>query len=341
MPLALRVARRARLMGSTVCTCVVLTLMLVCALPVLGVLTDTAGGSATAAAFSRPGLPIEYLEVPSPSMNRNIRVEFQSGGPHAVYLLDGIRAQDDYNGWDVNTAAFEWYYQSGLSVVMPVGGLSSFYTDWYRPAVGKNGTYTYKWETFLTQELPTWLAANKGVNPDGDAAVGVSMSGSASLVLAIYHPAQFIYAGSLSGFPNLSEGSWPSFVNDALRNAGGFNPDDMWGPPTDPAWSRNDPTVNVDKLVANNTRLWVYCGDGTPTDRDTGINKGDLINKEFLEGFAIGTNMAFRDTYQAAGGTNAVFSFPGNGIHDWRDWGAQLQAMKPDLQQTLGATPAA
>ena len=74
-----------------------------------------AGGSATAGAFSRPGLPVEYLDVFSPSMNRNIRVQFQGGGPHAVYLLDGLRAQDDYNGWDINTPAFEWYYDSGLS----------------------------------------------------------------------------------------------------------------------------------------------------------------------------------------------------------------------------------
>ncbi|PRC47734.1 diacylglycerol acyltransferase/mycolyltransferase Ag85A, partial [Mycobacterium sp. ITM-2017-0098] len=50
-----------------------------------------AGGSATAGAFSRPGLPVEYLDVFSTSMNRNIRVQFQGGGPHAVYLLDGLR----------------------------------------------------------------------------------------------------------------------------------------------------------------------------------------------------------------------------------------------------------
>jgi hypothetical protein len=90
----------------------------------------------TANAFSRPGLPIEYLEVPSAAMGRNVRIEFQGGGSHAVYLLDGLRAQDDFNGWDINTAAFEWFYESGLSLVMPVGGMSSFYTDWYEPAVG-------------------------------------------------------------------------------------------------------------------------------------------------------------------------------------------------------------
>ena len=67
--------------------------------------------------------------VPSASMGRDIKVQFQGDGTHAVYLLDGLRAQDDYNGWDINTPAFEWFNQSGLSVVMPVGGESSFYSD--------------------------------------------------------------------------------------------------------------------------------------------------------------------------------------------------------------------
>src|ERR1700761_4846904 len=81
-------------------------------------------GTGVAGAFSKPGLPVEYLDVPSPSMGRNIKVQFQGGGSHAIYLLDGLRAQDDYNGWDINTPAFEEFYQSGLSVIMPVGGQS-------------------------------------------------------------------------------------------------------------------------------------------------------------------------------------------------------------------------
>ena len=129
-----------------------------------------------------------------------------------VYLLDGLRAQDDFNGWDINTPAFEWYLDSGLSVIMPVGGQSSFYSDWYKPACGKAGCSTYKWETFLTQELPAYLSANKGVDASRNAAVGLSMAGSAAMTLAIYHPNQFQYAGSLSGFLNLSEGWWPMLV---------------------------------------------------------------------------------------------------------------------------------
>src|ERR1700740_1322339 len=83
-------------------------------------LIGLAGEAATAGAFSRPGLPVEYLQVPSPSMGRDIKVQFQSGGnnSHAVYLLDGLRARDDYNGWGIEDPAVEWYYQSGVSIVI-------------------------------------------------------------------------------------------------------------------------------------------------------------------------------------------------------------------------------
>src|SRR3954462_6409001 len=219
-----------------------------------------------AGAYSRDGLPVEFLDVPSPSMGRNIRVEFQGGGPHSLYLLDGLRAQDDANGWDINTAAFEWFYQSGISVVMPVGGQSSFYSDWYQPATGSSGTVSYKWETFLTQELPAWLAANKGQAPTGNAVVGLSMSGSAAMTLAIYHPTQFIFASSLSGYLNPSMGLWPTLIGFSMKDAGGYNASNMWGPTSDVAWRRNDPMVNISTQVANNTAVWIYCGNGVTSD---------------------------------------------------------------------------
>jgi diacylglycerol O-acyltransferase / trehalose O-mycolyltransferase len=308
------------------------------AVAVLPGFVGVTGHSATAVAFSRKGLPVEQLDVPSASMGRNIRIQFQGGGPHAVYLLDGLRAQDDFNGWDINTAAFDWFYRSGLSIVMPVGGESSFYTDWYQPAVGDKGTATYKWETFLTQELPAWLAANKGVDPNGNAAVGISMSGGAALTLAIWHPTQFIFAGSLSGFLNPSQGLWPTMIGFAMKDAGGFNSVNMWGVTSDPAWRRNDPMVNLPTLVANNTAIWIYCGTGTPSDLDADSN-GNMFGAQFLESITLNTNKTFQQRYLAAGGHNGVFNFPPNGTHSWNYWGAQLQAMKPDLQRVLGATP--
>jgi diacylglycerol O-acyltransferase/trehalose O-mycolyltransferase len=42
--------------------------------------------------------------------------------------------------------------------------------------------------------------------------------------------------------------------------------------------------------------------------------------------------------YTTAGGRNATFNIDGSGVHGWNYWNAQLIAMKPDMQRTLGAT---
>jgi diacylglycerol O-acyltransferase/trehalose O-mycolyltransferase len=332
----------------------------VLALPTLTVI----GGTPVASAFSREGLPVEYLDVYSTAMGRNVHVQFQDGGApaptsndggapaptsndggapaptssrggrKAVYLLDGLRAQDDFNGWDVNTAAFEWFFESGISVVMPVGGQSSFYSDWYSPSSFNNQPYTYKWETFLTNELPQWLAANKGVSATGNGVVGLSMAGGAALILSAYHPAQFSYAASLSGFLNPSTPFMKQAIRVAMLDAGGYNVDNMWGPPWDPAWRRNDPVMQVARIVGNGTRLWIYCAPGGgPVDEN--VDPGLSFSASSLESLAIGSNLRFQEKYVAAGGTNATFQFPPTGNHSWAYWGTQLQALKPDLITTL------
>ena len=163
------------------------------------------GGSATAGAFSRPGLPVEYLDVPSAGMGHDIRIQFQSGpNSPAVYLLDGLRAQDDFNGWDINTQAFERYLNSGLSIIMPVGGQSSFYADWYKAGLRQDRLPDLQ----VRGDLPdpgvaaVALGQPSGQASTGSAAIGLSMAGSASLILSGSPPEQFIYAGSMSGFLN-------------------------------------------------------------------------------------------------------------------------------------------
>jgi diacylglycerol O-acyltransferase / trehalose O-mycolyltransferase len=269
----------------------------------------------------------EFLQVPSPSMGHNITVEFQSGGAPAVYLLDGLRARDDRSGWDIETPAFDEYRGSGISVVAPVGGRSSFYADWYGSANGQ----TYKWETFLTSELPGYLSS-RGVRSTRNAVVGVSMSGSSAVILAAYHPQQFAYAASLSAYMTPSSGNGPMLIKLSMNNEGGFNPEDMWGPDGGPGWQRNDPTVQAGRLAGNNTRLWIYSGNGTPSEIGQGSLPGQIIEQTVLQ-----SNTAFKNAYTAAGGHNATFNIDTNGVHSWGYWNAQLVAMKPDMQGTLGA----
>nr|WP_284232264.1 MULTISPECIES: alpha/beta hydrolase family protein [unclassified Mycolicibacterium] len=320
----------------------------VLSVPAATVIGDVSGGTPVAAAFSREGLPVEYLDVYSTAMGRSIRVQYQPAGDpapadapavatrpsKAVYLLDGLRAQDDFNGWDINTPAFEWFHRSGVSVVMPVGGQSSFYTDWYSPSSFNDQTFTYKWETFLTRELPTYLAAAKRLSPTGNGIVGLSMAGGASLILSAYHPAQFSFAASLSGFLNPSTLFMKQAIRVAMLDAGGYNVDDMWGPPWDQAWKRNDPVLQVDRFVANRTRLWIYCAPGGgPLDEN--VDPGQSLNANSLESLAINSNKRFQERYAKAGGSNATFVFPPEGNHSWAYWGQQLQALKPDLIAAL------
>ena len=309
------------------------------ALPALSVVI---GATPDANAFSREGLPVEYLDVYSTSMGRNIRVEFQPAvapaapaSSKAVYLLDGMRARDDYNGWDIETPAFEWFNNSGVAVVMPVGGQSSFYSDWYSPSSFNNQGYTYKWETFLTGELPLWLATNKQISMTGNGVVGLSMSGSAALILSAYHPSQFTYAASLSGFLNPSALLMQQAIRVAMLDAGSYNVDNMWGAPWDSAWKRNDPVKQVSRVVANGTRLWIYCAPGGNSPVNPNPDPNQQFNADSLEGMAFKSNKDFQEAYAKAGGNNATFVFPPAGNHAWPYWGQQLTSLKPDLIATL------
>jgi diacylglycerol O-acyltransferase/trehalose O-mycolyltransferase len=294
-----------------------------------GVAVAALPGLVGAAPPARAAAP-EFLQVPSAAMGRNITVEFQGGGAPAVYLLDGLRARDDRSGWDIETPAFDEYAGSGLSLVAPVGGRSSFYTDWYGPANSKDGSLTYKWETFLTSELPGYLSG-RAVRSTRDAVVGASMSGSSALILAAYHPQQFAYAGALSALLNPSQGSGPTYIGMAMNDEGGFHPEDMWGPAGGPGWQRNDPTLQAGRLAGNNTRLYISSGNGTPSE----IGE-DSIPGEVIEHVILDSNIAFKDAYTAAGGHNATFNLDGNGVHSWGYWNAGLMNMKSDIQRTLG-----
>ena len=89
--------------------------------------------------------------------------------------------------------------------------------------------------------------------------------------------------------------------------------------------------MNVGLLVSNGTRIWVYCGNGTPGD----LGRAD-VPAQVLESITLDSNKNFQRQYEAAGGRNGTFNFPANGTHGLGYWGAQMNAMKPDIQRTLG-----
>ena len=60
-----------------------------------------------------------------------------------VWALDGLRARDDESGWTIETNILNQYADRNVNLIMPVGGESSFYSDWEQADRGKH----YMWET--------------------------------------------------------------------------------------------------------------------------------------------------------------------------------------------------
>ncbi|KEF99055.1 MPT51/MPB51 antigen [Mycobacterium sp. TKK-01-0059] len=257
----------------------------------------------------------ESLMVPSAAMGRDIPVAFLAGGPHAVYLLDAFNAAPDVSNWVTAGNAMNTLSGKGISVVAPAGGAWSMYTNWEQDG-------SKQWDTFLSSELPDWLAANKGLAPGGHAAVGASQGGYGAMALAAFHPDRFGFAGSLSGFLYPSDTTTSGSILAGLQQFGGVDGNGMWGAPQLGRWKWHDPYVHSALLAQNNTRVWVY----SPTNM--GGDDAAMIGQA---GQAMGNSRMFYQQYRSNGGHNGHFDFPGGGDNGWGSWSGQLGAMSGDI----------
>ncbi|HUL99947.1 MAG TPA: alpha/beta hydrolase family protein [Mycobacterium sp.] len=263
---------------------------------------------------------VEVVMVPSAAMGRDIPVTFLAGGPHAVFLLDAFNAGDAVSNWIGAGNAIGALAGQGISVVAPAGGAWSLYTNWEQDG-------SKQWETFLSQELPDWLAANKGLAPNGHGVVGAAQGGTAALTLAAFYPDRFRFAGSLSGFLTPSATFMNGAITDGLMRFGGVDTRNMWGLPQLGRWKWHDPDVHISLLAQNNTRLWLFSPQTlTCSDEPAMIGYCDQ---------AQGSNRTFYQHYRQVGGHNGHFDFPASGNHDWSTWGPQLGAMTGELVATI------
>jgi len=286
---------------------------------ILCVAVVTLGGwGAMAPAATAAG--VEYLMVPSAAMGRDIPVAFHAGGPHAVVLLDAFNAAPDVSNWVTLGNAMGTLGGTGLSVAAPAGGAYSLYTNWELDG-------SKQWETFLADELPDWLAANKGLAAFGHGIVGVSQGGLGAVTMAAFHPDRYRYAGSMSGFLTPSNTQLNGAISNGI-NASGANVEAMWGAPQLGRWKFRDPNVHANLLVDNNTRLWVYSPQ-TVVCSDPAAMIGFCDQAQ-------GSNRTFYAHYRALRGHNGHFDFPVSGNHDWGSWSAELGALAGDLAAAIG-----
>lgn len=283
-------------------------------------LAATLGLCLWTAAQAKASPAIEHLMVPSPAMGRDIPVDFQGGGPHGVFLLDAFNAGDAVSNWVTAGSAMDALVGKGISVVAPAGGAYSLYTNWEQDG-------SKQWETFLADELPNWLAANKGLAPGGHAIVGASQGGTAAITLSEFHPDRFKYAGSMSGFLIPSNTTFNGAITEGMQRFGGVNTQAMWGAAQLGRWKWHDPDVHVALLGNNNTRLWVFSPQ-TLTCSDPAAMIGYCDQAQ-------SSSRSFYAHYRNTGADNGHFDFPVDGNHDWSTWAPQLRAMSGDMAASI------
>ncbi|PYE18477.1 S-formylglutathione hydrolase FrmB [Williamsia limnetica] len=278
--------------------------------------------------------------VYSPAMGTNIQVQVllardwnyrPANKFPQMYMLDGLRAQDDQNGWILNTNIEDFYKDKNVNVVLPVGGESSFYTDWAEPDNGKN----YQWETFLTKELPP-LMESQWRSTEVRGVEGLSMGGSAAMMLSARNPGFFKFAASFSGILQLSSFGMPQAIQFAQNDAGGYDSAKMFGPPTAAAWKEHDPYVLADKL--RGTSLYVSSGNGLVGQYDTPSTIPGLATNYAgvgLEVLSRVTSQQFASRLNQLG-VRAQAVYRASGTHTWPYWQFEMEQAWPQAAGALG-----
>lgn len=286
------------------------------------------------------GFWVQRCDVWSPAMGRNIPVLVQPsarGGNAGFYLLDGMRAGENFTGWARDANAAQVYADHNINLVMPIGGAGSFYADWDYPAqllpTGSNEV-VYKWETFLTKELPAYLQQNFNIDPNHNAIAGLSMGGTAALSLAAMHPEQFQQTLSYSGYLHTTAFGMQTLLRVALLEVGGFNLNNMYTSILNPRRYQNDPYLNMDGL--KNSDVYVSAASGTwaPTDLRYPLN--ERINGTGLEWLSRLSTASWEAKARATG-LRVTADYPALGIHNWDQWNYQLNHTKDRVLTHMNA----
>lgn len=303
---------------------------LTAALMATAAVVGVAGVVSTAPAQARTATTYVY----SAAMNKTIPVQVlraanRSESAPTLYLLDGLRAPDNDNGWLINTDVVRYFSDKNVNVVIPFGGGGTFYQDWERrdPKLG-----VVKWDTFLTRELPGVLKSRFGSDGVRNAVAGLSMSGTSALILAAEHPRMFQGVASFSGYPTSSEPGYAQGIGVAVSQMGG-DATNMWGVWPGGQWLAKDPSLNVAKLRGKRVYVSSALG-GSPINPVTDpVKFSQFVPLETAAGVAT-------QQYVAAlrlNGVTAVSNISGEGTHWWDQWQDRLkQAWVTTLAPALG-----
>jgi S-formylglutathione hydrolase FrmB len=249
----------------------------------------------------------------------NVFKALRSGAP-TFYLLPGIDGGDNRDpGASFAPGTKSWFGMNDIqgffanknvSVVSPLGGQFSWWTNWIA-----DGSKQY--QTYMTSELPGVI--NSMYKTNGRNAVGgLSSTGGTAIDYAVQAPGLFKAVASYSGLPAASAN--PQEV--ALTLIGGGQSADA-GPAGGPVRIAHDPSKNIDKLKGTAVYAAASGGGQGPVDRlpdGFGNNfAGGLIEGIVLENTKIFAHAA------AAGGLPIMFVIRPEGSHTWGLFESEMQ----------------
>lgn len=292
-------------------------------------LTTVVAGEASARINGTPGAKTFYVNgCGMPKINagpwRNpgnvkVRAWTRPGNYKTVIMLDGMRAQYDYSGWEINTNIQEMV-RSGVNVVEPIGGPASFYSDWDAPSNFNGQPFRYRWNCVIANSLVGKLDSMGLRGRSGRYAImGLSSGGNAALTIAAHNRSKFDRAGSLSGYNWLTAPGMRTALRIAMLDVAPapFNIDAMWGPPWSPRWAYHDPASNI--ALMKGMKVFIGSGNGLFGRYNALPNVVDDLTKgSTLEMLAFAQAKAFEFSASVQG--LPVMTYYANGTHAWGYW---------------------
>ncbi|WP_372462124.1 alpha/beta hydrolase [Nocardia rosealba] len=278
------------------------------------------------------------IGVYSPAMDnvnrvRVLRAADPSKPAPTLYLLNGVGGGADGN-WLDRTDVVSFFRDKQVNVVIPFGGAGSYFADWRSddPVLGKQ-----RWATFLTKELPPLIDAEFG-GTGANAIAGLSMAGTSVFQLALAEPGLYRAIGSYSGCVRTSDLRGQAIVRTVVGSRMG-NAANMWGPPTDPAWSAHDPYLHAESL--RGTEVYISSGTGLPGPYDNPAVQPDPLQLAYqlafgatLEAVTHQCTRQLRDRFQSLG-IPATVNLRPTGTHSWGYWEEDLHTSWPQFESAL------
>ncbi|HEY8481734.1 MAG TPA: alpha/beta hydrolase family protein [Spirillospora sp.] len=241
-----------------------------------------------------------------------------------VYAYHGGR--NNYRSWSKDGKIEQVAAPYDTMVVMPEGGSSGSYANWYND--GKGGIP--QWENFHIHEVIPLMERNFHAG-SSRAAIGLSSGGQGAVVYAERHPHLFRYTASYSGSLNITAPGMPAILTALNRESG----TKIWGDPVTARenWRAHDATVNVAKL--RGIGVYVSCGNGEPgpyDDPDTPPHHAGRIGEQ-LAG-VMNENFVAAATRENIPITANLY---GPGMHNWKYWRRELARSWPLITAAIGA----